>query len=89
MMDDKRKRVLSSQIGHDLSRDLTLIAYGVVTANNIGPGEQGLSPFATLARSCGKDFGIRPIVGAVTGQKPKVSPTGGSHLPHAYPTSTK
>lgn len=60
MIDDKRQRALSSQIGHDLPRDLTLIAREVIAADNIGRAEQCLFAFATLVRSCGKDFGIRP-----------------------------
>jgi hypothetical protein len=39
MIDDKRQRALSSQIGHDLPRDLTLIAREVIAADNIGPAE--------------------------------------------------
>src|SRR5499433_1375673 len=59
MIDDKRQRALSSQIGHDLPRDLTLIAREVIAADNIDPADQCLSAFATLVLSCGKDFGIR------------------------------
>src|SRR5262245_17653886 len=63
MIDDKRQRALSSQIGHDLSRDLTPIARGVIAADNIQPAAQCLSAFATLARSCGKDFRLQKYCG--------------------------
>jgi len=74
MIDDKRQRALSPQIGHDLPRDLTLIAREVIAADNIGPAEQCLLAFATLVRSCGKDFGIRPTSVQRLGQTPATIP---------------
>jgi hypothetical protein len=74
MIDDKRQRALSSQIGHDLPRDLTLIAREVIAADNIGPAEQCLSAFATLVRSCGKDFGLRLTSVRPLGQTPATIP---------------
>ena len=73
----KRQRALSSQIGHDLPRDLTLIAREVIAADNIGPAEQCLFAFATLVRSCGKDFGVRLIVGAAAATDPGDNPRVG------------
>jgi hypothetical protein len=77
MIDDKRQRALSSQIGHDLPRDLTLIARKVIAADNIGAAKQCLFAFATLVRSCGKDFGIRPTSMRPVGQTPGNNPRAG------------
>jgi hypothetical protein len=74
MIDDKRQRALSSQIGHDLPRDLTLIAREVIAVDNIGRAQQRLFAFATLVRSCGKDFGIRPTSVRPLGQTRRQSP---------------
>jgi len=44
MMDDKRARALSSQIGHDLSRDLTLIAPVALLQRTISTPQNGACP---------------------------------------------